>query len=265
MASRSAIESLYPQLAELALEIPDQGDFRSAWLTQIAATLGIDSATVCSSSDGQTFSTHTINGDEKVLRRDMSEYVAEIEMRELLLLMSGGTVLDGEFFSAQRRDELRVYREYLLPLGAVAHAKRCWLRSGRMFFFFFSKLRGTKSFQQEDVQGLDALFPVIALGEALHAVHARSSKHAVADLGGISAAESKVVSLAQRGLTNDEISSITGTRPRTIRNQLSSAYRKLGVSNRTELSYVLSGIDWKTGAVRGQSRSAIEEMLAKPS
>ena len=49
-------------------------------------------------------------------------------------------------------------------------------------------------------------------------------------------AETAVASLCLRGLTTAEIAEARSTAPKTIANQLSSIYRKLGVYSRTELA-----------------------------
>lgn len=53
---------------------------------------------------------------------------------------------------------------------------------------------------------------------------------------GLSLAELEVVTLAVRGLRNAEIGAMRKASPRTVRNQLASAYAKLGVGSRSELA-----------------------------
>jgi DNA-binding NarL/FixJ family response regulator len=57
--------------------------------------------------------------------------------------------------------------------------------------------------------------------------------------GKLSPAEAAVVALLVRGLSNDEIAREQGKSLGTIKNQLSSAYRKLGVHSRTRLMAAL--------------------------
>ena len=52
--------------------------------------------------------------------------------------------------------------------------------------------------------------------------------------------EQRVVGLAQRGLTNDEIGVSLRISPRTVENHLTRAYSKLGVRSRTELALLSS-------------------------
>jgi DNA-binding CsgD family transcriptional regulator len=62
-----------------------------------------------------------------------------------------------------------------------------------------------------------------------------------AALDGLSKGERAVVALAVFGLSNQEIARRRGSSPRTVANQLASAYRKLGVGSRAELLAQLQG------------------------
>lgn len=53
---------------------------------------------------------------------------------------------------------------------------------------------------------------------------------------GLTEAEAAVAALVLGGLRNDGIAEIRGTSSRTVRNQLSSVFRKLRVASRTELA-----------------------------
>lgn len=57
----------------------------------------------------------------------------------------------------------------------------------------------------------------------------------------LSAAELIVAELAITGATYKDIASQLGRSPATIRNQLHSIYTKLGVKNKVELAYRMSG------------------------
>ena len=61
-------------------------------------------------------------------------------------------------------------------------------------------------------------------------------------LAALSEAERAVVGLAAFGLSNQEIAKRRRASPRTVANQLASAYRKLRVSSRAELLARLQGV-----------------------
>lgn len=52
----------------------------------------------------------------------------------------------------------------------------------------------------------------------------------------LTAAEDEVAQLASRGISNDRIAKTRGCSPRTVANLLASAYKKLGIASRSELS-----------------------------
>lgn len=56
------------------------------------------------------------------------------------------------------------------------------------------------------------------------------------------AREQEVAQFAARGLMTREIAALLGSSPATVRNQLHAIYRKLDVSNRTELAFVLASV-----------------------
>ena len=64
---------------------------------------------------------------------------------------------------------------------------------------------------------------------------------------GLTGAESAVVLLAAEGHSNRAIAERRGVSTRTIANQLASAYRKLGVQQRTELGSRKSTTDQRSG------------------
>jgi DNA-binding CsgD family transcriptional regulator len=63
---------------------------------------------------------------------------------------------------------------------------------------------------------------------------------------GITAAERVVLGLAAAGLSNAQIAARRGVSPRTVANQIASAFRKLGVRSRLELEARLARDD-RTG------------------
>jgi DNA-binding CsgD family transcriptional regulator len=244
----------------MALESQSQSEFRKAWLNRLALTLKSDAATISSSSDGRAYAIQSLNSPCVALER-MPAWIDQFEPHELSLLMNRATC-DEELWPGNRRDQLLVCHEYIrLPGSTVQHGMRGWVSRGTVFFVFVGRCRGAKEFEAEELQALENLIPLIALGEVLHVQEHARAKHPVEDLVALSSSESKVAALAQRGLTNPEISLITGTAMKTVRNQLSSVYRKLGVTNRTELTFLLSGLDTDILAGSPPPRTPVQKLL----
>lgn len=59
---------------------------------------------------------------------------------------------------------------------------------------------------------------------------------------GVTAAERVVLGLVVAGLSNAEIAARRGVSPRTVANQITSLFRKLGVHSRLELQAWLAGV-----------------------
>jgi DNA-binding NarL/FixJ family response regulator len=80
--------------------------------------------------------------------------------------------------------------------------------------------------------------------------------------GTLSRSEAIVASLASAGLRNEEIAKRLHRRTGTIKNQLSSAYRKTGVRNRVELTRFLMAAN--ETASRELASGAEEMKIAGP-
>jgi hypothetical protein len=59
------------------------------------------------------------------------------------------------------------------------------------------------------------------------------------------------MALTVRGLTNKEVAGLLGISPNTVRNILGEVFRKVGVSRRSELAFIVGG-----GAVGDRSTDA---------
>ena len=79
-----------------------------------------------------------------------------------------------------------------------------------------------------------------AARDELTATGARPRRSAVTGVGALTPSESRVASLAARGLTNREIAHSLFVTPKTVETHLAGAYRKLGISGKGELSAVLA-------------------------
>jgi DNA-binding CsgD family transcriptional regulator len=140
-------------------------------------------------------------------------------------LMSVGALTQTEYF-----------RGFMRPMGAL-HKVEMFFRdgSGRMY----AGLRVTRTaeqggFSDEDLRLLNELQPL------LDASLAGSLQQEMPGLGAmthaLSAREQEVALLALQGLSNKEICRRLGTTLPTVKTQLRTVFRKLGVSGRGELA-----------------------------
>lgn len=71
-------------------------------------------------------------------------------------------------------------------------------------------------------------------GEELAVLAISSADSACLDA--LTSAEREVCGLVLRGLSNAEIAETRGTSPNTVKNQIASSFRKLGIDSRAELA-----------------------------
>jgi DNA-binding CsgD family transcriptional regulator len=256
------LHALLAALGEQALQSHNREQYRNAWLSRVVPYFGFDAAIVLSTGDAQNYATTAFNADPNPLARNAASYVAEFSREELARAMAGRTVLDEEIFTTARREQLRAYRDYCIPQGLKSSALRVWMRDGTIYFVFLGG-HATAPLRENVLRNLDAVFPVIALGECLQANEPRETPQGVINLNCLSPAEASVVSLARRGLTNREIGKVLGVQQVTVRNQLSTSYHKLGVSNRTQLAYLLSVDEGEPASKQRGARSAVQQVLSK--
>lgn len=90
--------------------------------------------------------------------------------------------------------------------------------------------RCAPTFRERELEYLRAIAPTVALCEAALAAAAPATAIDAA----LTAREREILGYLHLGYSNAQIAAAVGSAPATVRNQLSSAYRKLGVANRAE-------------------------------
>jgi DNA-binding NarL/FixJ family response regulator len=83
---------------------------------------------------------------------------------------------------------------------------------------------------------------LLAVSSGTDSSPSRANNEQAADLA-LSRREREVADLARRGLQTKEIAAAIGSRPATVRNQLHAIFRKLDVSTRAELAFLLT-VKW---------------------
>jgi DNA-binding CsgD family transcriptional regulator len=105
-------------------------------------------------------------------------------------------------------------------------------------------------FSDRDVETLDAVFPVMKIGEELQRRRASSSQTDADTELGLGGRESQITELVCKGLQNPEIAQVLGISPNTVRNNLVNVFRKLGVTTRSELVMICTGTEARRGPAR---------------
>jgi DNA-binding CsgD family transcriptional regulator len=228
-------------MAEIALEAPCREVFARCSLEIIAKTISMDAGAINRTTTGLDASIDAIGLSPERLRPRLVEYLDEATAEELRRFLSATAIHDGQLFTRDRKERLRLFTEYLVPGGIHGFCSKTWInRHGATWVTMSRAGRGSR-YSEADVSGLDALASVLAVGEALHAERLRSDpatrgpSENVAREHGVSRAEFQVAELVAHGLSNAAIGQVLGRSKHTVRNQLASAFAKLRVATRADL------------------------------
>jgi DNA-binding CsgD family transcriptional regulator len=159
----------------------------------------------------------------------------------------GGVAVDLDVFGVRGLERKQYYQVLMRPVGGKCTAMLPveWQGHG---LSVLALGRTGRSFGAREVERLQQLVPTLRLCEALQEARARMTR-SLARAGGapmvpaLTRAERDVLSYLHLGYTNADIARARGSRLRTVRNQLSSAYAKLGVGSRAEAVAALGLLD----------------------
>ncbi len=216
---------------------PDQ--FHGAILDWLTASIGCDSALFMPAPDRKIRPVERNKGAFVQRFLDGAQRYQTCLKKSIGALKRDGLFVDVDVYSNDERENLPFYAEVIRPQGISSQLV--------MGIWFQRRHRGTlhlcrhglvSPFRSSAIRHVSAAIPAIGLIDAAAVtVMAPTAPHDI----GLSTRERKVAELAGRGLQTKEIASLLGTRPATVRNQLHAIFRKLDVSNRTELAFVLAG------------------------
>lgn len=180
-------------------------------------------------------------------RRRWAEMAAET--RELLpaAQASGGVVVDSELFGS-RLTRLVYYDVFMRPSrGRTTLIGFLQCRGQMVGKLVVGRKVGSPDFHARDVGRLREVLPTLSLAQRAYQMsgpRAPSPSSLWSGTGpvtspclsgnGLTAREREVLGYLHLGYTNEQIALALGSAPRTVRNQLSRVYQKLGVSNRAE-------------------------------
>ena len=215
--------------AEAARGSDSVEDFERVVLGQLGRSIGYDVAFfVRGPGPGRV-----APGLQETVRRALlprwHEYGAELAEFASCALARGGVGVDREFFGGRALEQKSFYRDIMQP-----HA-------GKSTLIGFLSLRGrlraklvlgrtSPRFSDREQARLRDVLPTLSVCEGVLGAD-RSARPTLSEL---SPREREVVSYLRLGFTNREIALALGTAPRTVRNQLTSIFEKLGASTRAE-------------------------------
>jgi DNA-binding CsgD family transcriptional regulator len=161
-----------------------------------------------------------------------------------------GVAVDREVLGARGLEAKNYYQVLMKPTGGRCTAMLPVSWRGQPLSVLV--LGRGSSFAARDLEQMQQLAPTLQLCEVsrrarLDASSAARSRARVSPRKAraapeLTAAEREVLSYLHLGYTNAEIACARGNTARTVRNQLSSAYAKLGVASRAEAVAALAGL-----------------------
>ena len=163
-----------------------------------------------------------------------------------------GVAVDREVLGARRLEAKSYYQLLMKPAGGRCTALLPVSWRGQALSVLV--LGRCSHFAARDLEQMQQLAPTLQLCEVSRRarLEASSAARSLARLSGqrkaraaseLTAAEREVLSYLALGYTNAEIACARGNAARTVRNQLSSAYAKLGVACRAEAVAALAQLE----------------------
>jgi DNA-binding CsgD family transcriptional regulator len=230
------MSSLLPELIDAARSAPSIEAYERSLFELLDREIGFDVAFCVRNGGLGPFSP----GFQDAVRHDAAVTWQRFE-RELLPMCraaqnNGGINVDVEFFGPRALERMAHYQQLMIP-----HRGRSSLLgylSGPSDQPIGAVMLGrtTPRFSPSEQGKLQAALPLLALCElalrpptASIGTSAGSSRTAI-----LTAREREVLAYLQLGYTNPQIAMACGTSPRTVRNQLSAIFEKLGASTRAE-------------------------------
>jgi len=218
------------ELVDFAASTDRRDELARGMLALLQRHIGFDAAAILRITDAEWYCYQK----PAVSPERASVYNGEAMLMAGVSQRHGWVMLDNDVLPVRERERLHVYDEHLRPLGARSIAGVFIHRHGAVTSIFGLGRYGRARFDDGQLNWLKALQPTLTLlmdrDEAL-----KRTGTPLEVFPELSRREREVVEYVGRGLQNREIAALLGTSRHTVRNQLAQVYRKLEVTNRTEL------------------------------
>lgn len=234
-------QDLVAQFSAILMESREPAELWPKMLEKLQEVIGFDAgyiaATWGSAIEGRGA---VLEHDEPTLKRNLGRYLAEISAEEVAQY-TGHARFYQEIWSPQRRAEMALFREVLLPSGMKHMIVRVSIWHENIAGFNLER-RTDEPFTKHDLHLVDVIAPFLHTVEVLTLGDQDESRlDAFAAQHRLTALQREYVAMASRGLQNGEIAELMGVSVNTVRNTLAKVFEKVGVSNRAELSFIAAG------------------------
>jgi len=238
--STSEAYELVADFASMVMELQEPSAIWPAMLMRLQDAIGFEAGYIAASWGNATEGRGAIaEHDEPALKRNLGRYLAEISQEEVAEYTDRARI-HHEIWSPERQRELAVFREVLHPTGMQHMIVRVGVRHGNIAGFNLER-RSATPFTLRELTLVDVVAPFLHIVEVLtlrgqdeSGLDELAQKHSLTDR------ERELVGLTVRGLQNSEIALLADISAHTVRNTLAKVFEKVGVTNRSELTYLAS-------------------------
>ncbi len=233
-------------ITELACSVRDWGEFEDEALALLEHQIGGDTLFFADETGPSAATRGVLVDCLAEIRPLWASFSFDVHPMALAAEQRGGVLIDSEVFGSTMR-ALPHYQQVMAPvrgrttlIGALTHRGRLLQKVA------IGRCWGTGDFREADVSALREVIAALSLARAAFVPpHPQTrSLNPEPELSlelGLTAREREVVSYLRLGYTNRDIAQALGTSVKTVRNQLSAAYSKLGVANRAEAVGLIAG------------------------
>lgn len=213
-----------------------------ALMTALGRLVDCDLGSIVTTRPGERSIVAGEISDTSLIRDNYWRYARELTPDELTR-HAAGFIRETDLFPQQRRRaKLALFHEFLGPSGLKNLVTTSWVADGRVWAVGLT--RSSVSFSERDTAQLNALLPHLraALRATEWLTELRRDAYPAQGSGGpwgLSPMQERVMALAIRGLTNKEVAALLGSSPNTVRNTLVEVFKKVGVSRRSELAFIV--------------------------
>jgi DNA-binding CsgD family transcriptional regulator len=222
------------RLAEIAREAPALASYEREVLAVIGPRVGFDVAMFKRAGGLGPYAPGLDPIVSRACAADWPKFGAEMKpVVEVALARGGGVAVDLDVFGLPRMERLSYYQRLMRPHGGRSTAMVYFTRRGEPIGAL-ALGRTSGSFRARELDYLRALAPTLSLCELVAVSSAPQAPYTGTSASVLTPREREVLGYLRFGYSNAQIACALGSAERTVRNQLSSAYAKLGVATRAE-------------------------------
>jgi|SRR6188768_302207 len=238
--STSEAYELVADFASMVMELQEPSAIWPAMLMRLQDAIGFEAGYIAASWGNATEGRGAIaEHDEPTLKRNLGRYLAEISPEEVAQYTDRARI-HHEIWSPPRQRELAIFREVLHPTGMQHMIVRVGIRHGNIAGFNLER-RSATPFSLRELTLVDVVAPFLHIVEVLTLRgQDDSGLDDLTEKYSLTSRERELVGLTARGLQNNEIALLADISAHTVRNTLAKVFEKVGVTNRSELTYLAS-------------------------